>query len=316
MATGFASLAGGVWAEVSTARTDALVVVAVATASALGGWDWRHLPYPHPLLVGFVAFLLVRMALWGERPKSLTRWVPVLALCLVYTQLDTRAGVTSAVMRLFGTSPADGFMLAADRAIFGQTPALWLDTDRLASPGAMAFWHGWYLLGYFPAAVAALSVVHLKGPKDAFYRVRGRMVWLYLVGYLLYGLVPVTGPFRFEPLAAAFVHPDAGLAFLGAVQKATAAYDCFPSLHAAGSGFFVWAMWPYLSRWWRGAALANAALVIIATLTTRAHYGVDLVAGLAYLLVFLQVAGWVEHRNEQHTLRLLGLSPQKPSAPA
>lgn len=304
------------WSRVSAVRLDALVVgllAAISTAASLGA---NLRATPHPLLVGIIVFLLARMAIWADRPSTLTRWLPVACLCLVYAQLDTGAGVTSVVMRLFRTTPADGLMLAADRALFGQTPALWFDTDRLASPGAMAFWHVWYLLGYFPVAVAALAVVHLKGHEEAFYQVRARMVWLYLVGYLLYGLVPVTGPFRFEPLAAAFVHPDAGLAFLGAARKATAAYDCFPSLHAAGSGFFVWAMWPYLSRWWRGAALANATLVILATLASRVHYGVDLVAGLAYLVALLQVAGWVEHRNERHTLRLLGLSPRRPSAPA
>ena len=313
MATGVANLAKEVWAEVSTARTDALVVAALAVVTSIGG---ARLPGPHPILVGTVVFLVARMAIWDDRPRSLTRWVPIVALCLVYAQLDARAGLTNAVMRLFGTTAADGAMLAADQAIFGRTPALWLDTDMFASPWAMAFWHAWYVLGYFPVAVATLAVVHLRGAEEAFYRVRARMVWLYLVGYLLYGLVPVTGPFRFEPLASAFVHPDTGLALLGAVRKATATYDCFPSLHAAGSAFFVVAMWPYLGRFWRTIAVANAALVVLTTLTTRVHYAVDLVAGLAYLAVFLLAAGWVERWNERNSLRLLGLSPRTPSGPA
>jgi len=277
------------WRLACGARFDAQLVTALAGLALGAPFLPAGGPGPivHPLLPITGGFLLARLAIWKDSPRALLRWLPVLALGVIYSALDSRVGITHAVMRLTGITPKDQIMLAIDRALFfGRTPAQWFDTDLLASPGALRFFHAWYLLGYFPMIAVSLAVVHLKGTEQAFLAARRRVVLLYLSGYALYGLVPVTGPFRFEALAGGFRHPDAGISL---VQSATAAFDCFPSLHTAGSILFVWILWPNLGRGWRSLAVFNAALVILTTLTTRAHYGIDVIAGAAFLGVFLAV---------------------------
>jgi hypothetical protein len=292
------SALGEFWREVSGARFDAKVAGVLAAASLFSTTiATGHLAInPHPTLMVLVLFILARMAIWNDRPGVIFKWLPVLALCFIYADLDSRTGITNVVMRLSGVAQKDHLMLAIDRALFfGRTPAQWMDGTILSRPGAMVFWHIWYLVGYFPMVVISLGVVYLKGPGEAFYQARKRLVFLYLVAYLAYGLVPVTGPFRFSGVA--FSTPDAGLVAMGYVQRATAAFDCFPSLHAAGSIFFVWVMSPYISRRWRVLAWVNAALVVFTTLATRVHYGADLLAGALYLFAFLKAMDRLEARS-------------------
>jgi len=277
-----------VWGSVREARADALIVGVLALVSQIARLVvvGPKLFMPPAALIVVAVFVYARMAIWKDKPRQIMRWVPIFLVCLVYADLDQDHGITHMIMSTFGITPKDALMLHLDQLIcFGTTPCQWFDTPLLAGKAASALWSSWYVIGFFPMIAVSLGVIYMRGSEEAFYRARAKVIFLFLVGYVLYGMVPVTGPIRFEPLAHTFIHKGNIQDFF---KAAAASYDCFPSLHTAGSILFVWIMWRHLGKGWRIAAVANASMVILTTITTRSHYLVDVIAGVAYVVVLVR----------------------------
>ncbi len=313
MPKGIQSTCADLWAAIRDARADALIVVALALISQIARLVvvGPKLFMPPAALIVVAVFVYARMAIWKDAPRQIMRWVPIFMVCLVYADLDQDHGITHLIMSTFGIAPKDGLMLRIDQFIcFGSTPAQWFDTPLLSGPTASALWSTWYVVGFFPMIAVSLGVIYLRGTKEAFYRARAKVIFLFLAGYVLYGLVPVTGPIRFEPVAHTFVHKANIQDFF---KTAAASYDCFPSLHTAGSILFVWIMWPHLSNGWRMAASFNAAMVILTTITTRSHYLVDVVAGVAYAMILVRTCDHLLDRA--YARRLAHEAPIKVAIP-
>jgi membrane-associated phospholipid phosphatase len=91
------------------------------------------------------------------------------------------------------------------------------------------------------------------------------------------------------------------LSILRAIDQPT---SCLPSMHVAGSFLAAFALWRHPSwQWWTWMFWAWA--IALSTLTTKQHYAVDLVSGVALAatmwLVFIVRPAWraegaVEHR--------------------
>jgi hypothetical protein len=120
----------------------------------------------------------------------------------------------------------------------------------------------------------------LKHHDHVFRRLRAVWAWIAVVGYPLYFLVPTRSPYYCLDL---YNHPpftfSQSLA-LGALKRGVAfVYDAFPSLHVAFSMAAVLIVVPTLSTVTRPLAILWLVALHVATLTTGAHYLLDLVAG-------------------------------------
>jgi membrane-associated phospholipid phosphatase len=177
-----------------------------------------------------------------------------------------------------------GYSLLARHAFFPlwTPPRTWLDDAIPFRPEPWA----WVYLSQF---VAAGVLPWLIDTKDGLRRYVVGLAWMSAVSFALFALFPVASP-----------RVDGGEAGRGAMSLVLA-YDgtlnAFPSLHAA---FLV-----YLARlgtrlfrgaipWWvASVAFAWGAAILYATIATRQHYAIDLVAGAAIGLG----ADWIAWRR-------------------
>jgi membrane-associated phospholipid phosphatase len=261
-------------------RADALLVVAVLSVS--------HGTLPWPLTVALGLLLTFGLAAAGM-PKGMTQkmasWIPIALLTSVYVAIAEGGALTSAMVALVRSRPLDAWALAADRFLFmGTTPAQWFDTAFWMSPWMLRV--GLFVYGpvYVYAHLVTYGVILLRGTRRDFLEARAMMVLVYLAGYLIYGILPVTGPtraegtliphlFSFHPAAIALTTEFEGFKFY--------AFDCFPSLHTAGTLLMATLLSPRLPRWAKPAPWCVLAAVLWVTLMLRAHYFIDLVGGAA-----------------------------------
>ena len=99
------------------------------------------------------------------------------------------------------------------------------------------------------------------------------------------------------PREAVDADPATTLAF-AVLYGTDPATNCLPSLHVSLAFLGAAGFWPERPRL-AGACLAWAALITVSTLTTKQHYVVDVLAGLAVALA----AGWLARLLEASGLR-------------
>jgi hypothetical protein len=122
---------------------------------------------------------------------------------------------------------------------------------------------------------------------------------LYGIGYLGYTLVPAIGPY--VAMADRFTVPLNGYWITNLLTAlyplGTNRCDAFPSLHVAASAYILLFDRRHRPRWYR-AYLAPCVLLWLSTIYLRYHYGVDVLAGFALVVVGLWVAAEVWRRDE------------------
>lgn len=191
---------------------------------------------------------------------------------------------SSTVVEALGVPLRHQELLAADAALFGQSPALaW--QGRLA-PWANDGLSAGYLSYHLYLHWALLDALW----RDATWR---RQIsaplfaafGLGFVGYLLYPAAPPAVAFP-----ELFSEPVKGGLFTVWNQQINTAmaarYDAFPSLHALITlTLLAWDWAHFRARFW--AMLVPSALMLAATLALRLHYAVDLLASLLLFPILL-----------------------------
>jgi len=198
-------------------------------------------------------------------------WLPFASFLLFYSSFRNH------LWQLLFRSDRDAQLLAIDRALLGETPAVWL--DRWVRP-------------WLTDAMAAAYFSHLILPPVlafALYR-RDRLLFRRLllailvagvIGSVGYLAVPAVGPAVAYPQL--FAHPLHGGLFAPLstlMDAARAPRDVFPSLHVGVSAVVLWyayrrgKVWFWLFLPW---VMGNWA----ATLYLRYHYSIDVLAGWA-----------------------------------
>jgi membrane-associated phospholipid phosphatase len=199
-----------------------------------------------------------------------------------------------------GLPRQDALFHAFDMALFSKPVSFFYETT-LGNIGLLGtllydFMMISYMLFYvFP--LAATAVYYISLPSHERYRM-GRLFFsvslFFAINYLLFLLVPVTGPqYWLEDLytsplpLSAFGKKLWTIVFLGQ----TTFIDCFPSGHT-GMTFLV-TIWVYrINHPARHLFAAACLLIINATLALRYHYTMDLVAAFI-LALFCHRAAWL-----------------------
>jgi hypothetical protein len=181
----------------------------------------------------------------------------------------------------------DAALLAVDRALLGETPAVLIES--YASPWLTDVLSGCYL--FYLVYLHAALLMALLGDPQKMLRL-GRMVFLaYVPGLALYILVPARGPGA--DAAGLFHAPLRGgaLTALNAtvVAQGSSTFDVFPSLHV----LITLALLTH-DRWWNPrrfrAVLLPCIGLGVSTLYLRYHYAADVLA--AFLLWMVLVRAW------------------------
>ena len=268
---------------------------------------WAHEVAQGVLALGLWGGLLVRVG--PLHPASLVmagtagiQLAVVVALRGSRSELGQKARLASAyvvglllfsaprlVVPALGLTVRDEQLLAVDRALLGETPAVLL--APYARPWLTELMSACYFsyLVYFHGALAYA----LLRPVEKGRRLFEAMFTALPAGVVGYLLVPATGPLK--AMADSFSQPLLGGPMTAlndfVVSTGSAVYDVFPSLHV----FMTCVMLdhdrrehPLRFKW----MLPVAVGLVLSTVYLRYHYAIDLLAGFAWFLAWRLWWAW------------------------
>jgi membrane-associated phospholipid phosphatase len=202
---------------------------------------------------------------------------------------------------LLGLPKVDGRLLAWDRALLGETPALawgpWL-RPWLVDVSMAAY------LFFFYYLIAGPGRYYLRD-LAAFRKCIVGLFVLYGLGFIGYTIFPAGGPHRFMTFNQSLEGSWLLGATLNIVNGGSNGVDAFPSIHFAATLYLLLFDWQHCRRrfWWM---LAPCAMLWFSTMYLRFHYFVDLAGGLVVALIGWVAAQWFE-RNWSATAERGGI---------
>lgn len=234
-----------------------------------------------------------RATFWAREALRFVRYGYPLLLILFFFEEVERT-----VLAVWPTSGYwfEARLYAADRALFGATPAVALSSWQ--SPWVDELMHFFYSTYYYiliGGAGAAWFIgynKHGRAPGPGYALAMTSVVAAFLCAFIWYPWLPARGPWE-NPGLMAGLPPFEGFSFQRLIEAIIAggavSGGCFPSGHVAGSWGMTLGLWPYHRR---TAAIFGffAAGMSVACVYTRYHHAVDVPAGLACALVGAAIA--------------------------
>jgi len=181
----------------------------------------------------------------------------------------------------------DGWLVAADRALFGTDVSRWLN-DHLGS-AAMTQVMTFCYLSYFVTPVVYSAWHYYRGNRTAYHDFALSVAFLGVLGYSGYALVPAVGPHIYQASLYPDPMPGSGLLIETVRLIQGDARDAFPSLHTGFTIVLLYLMW----RDVRGAFWVYLPIglgLLLSTVYLRRHYVVDLLAGVAIAVIAIVAA--------------------------
>ncbi len=273
------------------ARAEPRLLVHEAVFGAFLLVMWLRLVHAQGLLASaslvYLATLAVNAAVigWTLRGPTMLRWRMRLAFYPVAMNLlfqHMRVAIPQV-----RPERLDAALLAVDRWLLGETPALALEPwVRPWLTDLMSFCYFLFL------PYLALSLLYyFVAPLALAQRFWAGLFTLYGIGFLGYSLVPAAGPW--VHVSGEFSVPLAGGWMTGLNARVIGAgsngVDVFPSLHCAVSAYLLVFDWRH-KRWRFAAYLLPCVGLWASTVYLRYHYFIDLVAGFALAAAALEVA--------------------------
>jgi membrane-associated phospholipid phosphatase len=211
---------------------------------------------------------------------------PIVVAVVGYVSLRL-LGASTITARL-GAPSFDHEMMAADVAIFGKTPYLWFMRWGLDSGLFAWVMSGFYALYPF-TPLLAVGWFLWRGDTKQFRLVRRALIISLYSGYVCYLLIPVSGPLTLAATTApTFLESTSVYSFLESNFRYL--YDCFPSLHTANPWLIVWLSRGKVPGWLMASAVCAGCGITLSTIALEVHYGVDDLAGLAWVFLIAAVA--------------------------
>lgn len=232
---------------------------------------------------------------WRRWPGHIYRAMFVVVLAQSYLMLRD-------LLPLLNPGTLDAELLAIDEALFGVTPALWL--ERFNTRPIIEWFSAFYFSYFLICATFIFGVLwfvrDLKVTRV--FAIGGATAFFF--GQLIYVAVPGFGPVKY--LDHAFTSPLDGGFFWGlvdvTVQQGGAMKDIFPSLHTALPTYltlFAFYAAKHDPRWKIPSRIVAFFTfnIIISTMLLRWHYAIDVVAGLCLAFGAMAVALWAAPRE-------------------
>jgi len=281
-------------------RLRPLETLNLATLSVLSGltlWLSGRLQDPGAILLrsGLMAAGLAVVALLARRQESLPAplsvaadFYPIAFIPVLYESLGPLIPAARGVAR-------DELLTAADRALFGLDPTVWL--ERFVRPWLTDFFYISYVTYYFIAIV--LGAVLWSRDRATARRFIFTLTVCYIVSYAGYFLLPALGP-RFALAAAQKVALETtpiSLAISGTLDALEhTRFDVFPSGHTMiTAAVLLVAFRRARDVFW--FLLPVALCLIFSTVYCRYHYVVDVLAGLILAFVAVPMGDWIYDRS-------------------
>lgn len=198
-------------------------------------------------------------------------WLPLYFALSLYSCLY-------GLISLFNPNDQDALLLAIDRFIFGETPAVLMQNWTSGWLTEVMSFCYLTMMAYPPAL---LLCVHWRSTREAFHRVTVGLMVICLLGYCGYVIVPAIGPLAYipqyfeEPLASGLLSEIRS----DIIDEGRTPRDCFPSMHVAVPFLMLLYSW----KFYRPFMLLGAPIfvgIFISTIYLRYHYFIDLIAGL------------------------------------
>jgi len=248
-------------------------------------------PHGMTLLAVFTLLVLLLYSMgWVREEVDGGRWkrigmfaYPVVFLFVIFESFHM-------ILPYFNPHRFDAWMVRIDRALLGTHPTLWL--ERWVTPWLTETLYVLYFF-YFPMPLIVLGWMLGKG----MIREIEESFFLFLVcyygAYIVYFLVPVTGP-RFH-LHGMHAVPLDGYLLSEPIRKFIDVLepnklDCFPSLHAAILAVTMVVAFRH-NRKMFFAFLPAAIGITVSLVYLRYHYVVDVIAGFAWAWASVRIAG-------------------------
>lgn len=207
----------------------------------------------------------------------------------------------------------DDWLIAADRAIFGVDPTVWL--TKYSFPVLTEYLQICYFLFYLMPIMQAIELWR-KGAYDQLDAFARAMAFCYFISYLAYFALPAIGP-RFTlhdfaaldtdlpgilltPILRDLINVGGGIAIGTADPAMIVNRDCMPSGHTMLTLVNILLGFRNRSRFRWFFAVVGGSL-IISTVYLRYHYVIDVLIGAMLALITLPlepvVNGWLEKRK-------------------
>lgn len=276
---------------------EAINLATLFVLSALTLWLSGRLQDPGGILLryGLMAAGLAVVALLVRRQESLPEslsvaadFYPIAFIPILYESLGPLIPAARGVAR-------DDLLIAADRALFGLDPTVWL--ERLVRPWLTDFLYISYVTYYFIAII--LGAVLWSRDRSTQRRFIFTLTLCYLVSYAGYFLLPALGP-RFALAAAQKVTLETtpiSVAISGTLDALEhTRLDVFPSGHTMiTAAVLLVAFRRARDVFW--FLLPVAVCLIFSTVYCRYHYVADVLAGLILALVAVPLGDWIYDRS-------------------
>jgi membrane-associated phospholipid phosphatase len=265
---------------------------------------------------------------WKSYGRVLLDWLPFTAALVAY---DYSRGLA----RVIGLPLHMADVAAADRALFGVVPTVWLQ-DHFFDPGVPHWYDAVATLVYVThfLATPVVAVVLWLRSREVWLQFITRVIGLAVAGVVTYVLFPAAPPWyaadegvigpvvRGTSRGWLWLHVDKAGNLLQEGQVASNPVAAMPSLHTAYStviALFVVMLagrsthvWVRRLRW---LVLLYPVVMGASLVYLGEHYVVDLVAGVVYALGVHLAARWWERRRAQRRLAARDGTDQHEVAP-
>jgi membrane-associated phospholipid phosphatase len=243
------------------------------------------------LVITLIAASIVLVRLTGSAVVSFVRYFYVVPI--IYMMYDQ----THLFVPVVNPHLYDNVLIAADRALFGQDPTVWL--SHFANPFLTEFLQICYFLFYFMPVSHAVEL-WMRGETAKVISFARMMAFMFFISYVLYFLLPAVGP-RFTLHDFALTNSElpglwltetlrsivniGGGVVVGTTDPAGVVNrDCMPSGHTMLTMVNIVLAFQNRSKL-RYVFLLLGTGLIFATVYLRYHYVIDLIAGAILVIV-------------------------------
>lgn len=168
-----------------------------------------------------------------------------------------------------------------------------------------------YIWGHWPVILATASILYVLR-RERYYLLRNAMFVSGLLGFVFFALFPVAPPRMLELGLVDTVTEQSNAYRALQPPGLTNQYAAFPSLHAGWNVLVAIVLVLAFTSWIvRALAVALPCLMIAAVVATANHFVVDVIGGVALVLVGLGAAILVRRYGTTSTLERSGVADHR-----